>query len=192
MLSIFLVLGFFVKSQSTSFFVEEQNYVNKEEIKPTAFIWANKQYKNNAGVFVFALVNQNWGEFLIGPNYTFKSKKNPQKFLEVGAGLGIETDNNPLRGAMYYFFNTSPTKERKGTIQSLGFVEYGGSGYWYLWFGTYNVSNSIAIGVHAQSFNGVLGPRLQFQKGPFMTYLTVGKNLELKETAGLLGLRCYF
>ncbi|HRH25038.1 MAG TPA: hypothetical protein PLQ20_01735 [Candidatus Paceibacterota bacterium] len=187
-----MATSFFVKGQTTSFFVEQQNYFNKKSVSPSAFIWADKSYKDNGGVFVFALANQNWGEILIGPKYTIKSKKNQNRFLEIGAGLGIETDKKPLRGTAYYFFNTSPTKERKGTIQSLGFVEYGGSGYWYLWFGTYNISNSVAIGIHAQSFNGVLGPRLQFQKGSFMAYVVGGKNLELKECGGVAGLRYYF
>lgn len=176
----------------TSFFAEEQNYCTKNSISPTAFIRASKYWNGTkVGAFVFALVSPAYGEFLAGPNYTF-SGKNPQKFIEVGIAGGF--DSKP-RGAAYLFFNANPDptgKSNKEKLQGLFNVEYGGTGYWYLGFVTYNVTNKVAIGAHAQSYNGVWGPRLQFQTGGLLLYITAGRNLENKENGALAAARYYF
>ncbi len=176
----------------TSFFGEIQNYTDNKTNSPTAFIWASKYWSGSKfGAFVFALNSPNYGEFLIGPSYTF-SNANPQRFIEIGIAGGF--DSKP-RTSAYLFFNANPDStgiRNKGKWQGLLNVEYGKTGYWYLGFVTYNISNTFAIGCHAQSFNGVWGPRFQFQKSGFMVYTTAGYNLESQKNGVLGGLRYYF
>lgn len=189
---LLLIIASTASFGQTYFFAEQQNYCNKNSVSPTAFIWASKYWQGSrVGAFVFALTSPTYGEFLIGPNYTFRGNT-AQKFIEVGVAGGF--DSKP-RGAAYLFFNANPDstgKKQIGKCQGLLNAEYGGTGYWYLGFVTYNVTNKIGLGIHAQSYNGVWGPRLQFQTGGLMLYVTAGQNLELKEKAILAALRYYF
>lgn len=181
-----------VSMAQKNFFAEIQNYSDKENHSPTAFIWASKYWKNSKfGTFIFALNSPGYGEFLVGPSYTLSSR-NPQKFVEFGIAGGFDSE---LRTSAYIFFNANPDSSglnNNRKWQGLLNVEYGKTGYWYLGFVTYGITNRFSIGCHAQSFTGVWGPRLQFQRQDLMTYVTIGRNLEKRWNGALGGVRYYF
>jgi len=190
-----ILLAFVTTAKAqTSFFAETQSYMSQKNYSPFEFIWANKYFDSSKwGVFLFASATNTWGELYLGPNFTFKSKSKPQNFLEIGAGFGIETDPLPYRGACYAFFNLQPNAlKNKGKVQGLLNAEYGGSGYWYLGFITKNITEKVAIGIHAQAFTGVWGLRFQYQPGYFMFYVVPGYSLERNEFGAVVALRCYF
>lgn len=191
-----LILMSIKTSAQTSFFAESQSYASKSIYSPFEFVWANKYFDStNWGIFLFAAATNRWGELYMGPSYTFKSIKNPQSFLEVGAGFGIESADRPHREAVYAFFNLNPDssgKKNKGKVVGLLNAEYGGSGYWYLGFVVKSISEKIAIGVHAQSFTGVWGPRFQYQPSSLMLYVVPGYSLERKEYGVTAAVRYYF
>lgn len=185
---------------------EEQNYLSKNMYQPGGYVWVNTYLKSRTrttlGVFGYTFVQPNttkqggWYEFYGGPTVTVTSKKNPQRYVEMGLAIGKEKDYaKNWRKSLYILYTSNPDttgKDAKGKIQLLGMLEKGGSGYWGLVSAVYNVTNHLSIGGIYQGYAGVLGPRIGITFGNFECYTALGKNLTYKEFGSLTGINYTF
>jgi hypothetical protein len=183
-----------VKAQSVTAFAENMNVYHQGETSPNVFMQANKYYKDSHyGMFTYALAGQYYGEAVAGPTYTLSLGK--RIMTEIGIGIGLETANQPLRYAAYtyaeYKLDTT-SSSNKGKLSFLINGEIGGSGYWYVGFISYNVSNRLSLGVHAQ-YGAACGPRLQLTlPGNLLIWATAGYDLENQKPGAVSGLRIIF
>ena len=106
-------------------------------------------FKNsNYGTYLWLYKNDKWSEGYGGLTYM------PTNNLQLGAGLGIEDAENPLRlSSMIWLGN------KKWSILSL--FEDGGSGKWHQINAKYTFNNYINFGLMEEKFSGS-GPRLEF------------------------------
>lgn len=178
------------------FSVELQNYYRKlKEYSPSGFLWATRKFEGkNYGVYSYALASSGYGELQIGRSQIFRSG-HPGKFVEIGTSIGLETDDHPLRGGVFIYFNNnrdSTGKRQTGKWKGAIALELGGSGFWYYGIITCNISEKVAVGAQAQALAGVWGPRLEYQSGPFVFYIAGGYSLETKEPGAINGVRVHF
>jgi hypothetical protein len=153
-----------VLSGQTSIWAESQNQVtlSTADMAPQINVSAGSVVSKKLGIFLWALQSESWGEIYVGPSYKFV------KGVEVGVGVGIESDPKPLRSAVYALFS--------GNGRSLYMTaETGGSGPWYQVEGNqaFNLMHQPAgIGFRYQSFIGI-GPRLEATtlKGHLMVWV---------------------
>ncbi|MDO8524327.1 MAG: hypothetical protein Q7R99_01715 [bacterium] len=123
----------------------------------------------NVQLFGFSTTSESYCEGYAGVGYLAKS------WLQISAGLGLETNPNPWR-------ITASLWTGKGPASLLAIYENGGSGYWYKILATYSLGKYVAVGVHTKRFMGI-GPYLQV-KMPFYTncvvYVVPGYDWETK------------
>lgn len=180
-------LPFYIHSQSLM--IENGNYVTKQSHNPYLWVWANSPIdSSNFKINTFSLINpkSNWSEVFVGPSYTHSYKTG---LCEFGILPGFETDKSPFRVMSYVFHKQAVGS---GSVKSFIDFEYGGSGYWYVWYSQYQTKQGIIIGLQGQSFNGVWGPKIGYTKLSFTGYFVSGYNLEKKEFGLNLGLRTTF
>lgn len=184
-----IIIDLKTSAQTTMFMVEQQNYYSKsEKISPIMWVWANHSFKKKPfGLFTFGLVSPNWGEIIAGPSV---SKSYNKGFVEFGIGSGIEVSKNPIRG-MAYIYHEHQFSE-KIQLKALYDVEYGGSGYWYLWYIQLHTPKGFFFGAQGQAFNGCWGPKIGYQKGKFLIYTSSGYSIERKEFGAITGIRGLF
>lgn len=128
----------------TSFWAESQNHVVKGGYTPTIDFSVTHKSSEKLGVFLWALVNDAWGEAIVGGVYT------PTANVEFDLGVGLETDEDAWRTMGSLFIGGGRT-----SLLLVG--ELGGSGYWYLAETKYQMTSTVAIGLHGKRFVG-FGP----------------------------------
>lgn len=183
-----------VKAQSVTAFVEDMNVYHRGETSPNVFMQANKYYKDSPyGVFAYALAGQYYGEAVAGPTYTLNFGK--RAFTEIGIGVGLETCDKPFRYAGYAYAEykcDTASRSNKGKLSFLINGERSYSGWWYVGFISYNVSNRLGLGIHAQ-YGAACGPRLQLTlPGNLLIWATAGYDLENQKPGAISGLRIIF
>ena len=145
-------------SQSTHFSVESQNVIinNGTKFLPIIDVYGSHSFNDKLAMFGWIRMDQNWSESYTGLTYS------PLSWIHLSAGLGIETNENPLR------LGTSVLLTNKKGF-ALFIYENGGSGYWYR-------------GILNCKFNKYIGAGLMSQKGlgtGVRTEINVTKNLQL-------------
>lgn len=178
-----------IYSQSQTLMIENGNYVTTQNYNPYLWVWANSTIdSSNFKINCFSLINpkNNWAEIFVGPSYTHTYKTG---MCEFGVFPGFETDKRPIRFMGYLFHKQNIGK---GALKNFFDFEYGGSGYWYVWYSQYQTKQGLIFGLQGQSFNGVWGPKIGYTKSFFTAYLVSGYNLEKKEYGFNLGLRTTF
>ncbi|MCA9351166.1 hypothetical protein KC929_00115 [Patescibacteria group bacterium] len=184
MKKVFLFFSFLMAfshlfAQSKGSWFEIQATHSKSGFAASLLNWNYTQYESGWGFWNFNLVSDQWAEAVAGPMYGTKLK---ETYFEFGIGVGIETDDNPLRGSSYVY--TSSDK-----FWGLVNFEYGGSAEWYLGIFEFKI-NQIGLGVHAQEYASH-GLRFSYttKKMPIYMWIVPGYNLQGKEFALTFGLR---
>lgn len=210
---------------SQSFSAEIQKTLNKtDQLSSNLFLEGKwKFYRTNWGMTVLGissikwgsdiLILKNpetnhqmprtqWGELFFGPNYKFNFGK--ENFTEIGYLTGMETSYDPWVFAVYCLFHVNRNythKLIKGKKSGMVRIEKGGSGYRYLAFASCNISESVALGIHAQSDTGIWGPRIELRKKPgidirkktnLTSYLAGGWNFKNQGEGIILGFNLKF
>jgi hypothetical protein len=189
-LSIVFLSAISAYTQSTSFFLEEQNVYAKGQVSPSGFLQTNRYFKDSKyGMFTYAFLTQGWGEIIVGATKTYALRGDG--LIEVGLGGGIETSQTNLRSAAYIFTIINLRKDGKYKLTGLVNGEYGGSGYWYVGFLTSDIAPKIALGVHAQ-YGAAWGPRLQYRTKHLLLWGTIGRNMEANSFGAVTGVRVIF
>lgn len=181
-------------SAQTLVFVENMNIYHKGETSPNVFMQANKYYSgSHFGAFAYALAGQYYGEAVAGPTYNINMGS--KVFVELGIGAGLETCDKPMRCAGYIYAEhkrDTAAHSDKGKLSFLVNYEQSKSGYWYVSFVNYNISDRLALGLHAQ-YGAACGPRIQLMlPGKIMIWGTAGYDLENKKPGAISGLRLIF
>lgn len=147
-----------VFGQATGY-IESYHGFNGGVYAPAVNVWLQGPIRGKVGYFVWSLNSKGYAEAYPGLNYKLTS------WMEVGAGVGIETDKSPTRLGLYTFI-------AKGRFTSFAGYENGGSGYWdrvttnYTLFKTDNFNFGVG-GMH-QAYKGY-GPRVQIGLGKRVT-----------------------
>jgi hypothetical protein len=118
-----------------------------EEYKLKAFLTQARDER--WGWFAFTEAKQTYAQAYAGPTYS------PKKWLQVGLGIGLEQDQNPLRVGGFLWAG-------HGRYSLLTIQEHGGSGRWYRTEANFQALERLGLGAMHQKGYG-LGPRIQFQ-----------------------------
>ena len=97
--------------------------------------------------FSWFLVNDEWGEGLVGVS------KSVKPWLWLASAAGVEKADTPLRFSQNVWAG-------KGRLSTVFTMEYGGSGMWYMNKGLVKVAPRLELGYHSQRFYGT-GPMLK-------------------------------
>lgn len=146
-LIVLAVMIIVVSLASGSGYVEIENRINGSVVTPNINIFSTRNITARASIFAFSLTSENYSEAYAGVSY------NLRPWLNIGAGLGLETADSPWRVA-------SSLWAGKGNTSLLVIYENGGSGYWYKAVVSHSVNQWFTIGVYMRRFIGV-GPLLK-------------------------------
>lgn len=134
-------------------FVESYNVVTDGVFTPSFTTYAEGPIKGKFGWSGwFWEEGKSWREGMLGLNVY------PVEWIEFAVMVGAETDAKPLRGATFLWVSKGPL-----TFETTH--EYGGSGYWYRYTGTYQVANW-KVGVDSTQSIGI-GPYIERKLGKF-------------------------
>src|SRR3989344_4207185 len=160
-------------SAQTTGFVESYNTIS-DSTTPQVDIYAKGPIKGKLGWTVWSLSSKGWSEGHAGLTFA------PAGWMELSGSLGIETDENPLRGSVSFWVG-------KGRLSYLSIHEHGGSGYWFRHLATFEVTKTFFVGVNSTRFLGT-GPYIEkkFGKVSFWGTYAVG------DDKGVIGARFNF
>lgn len=162
------------QAQQASGFVESFNVVSEAEVVPQLNVYVHGPLKGDFGWSVWTLTSEGWSEGYAGLTYA------PAKWMEVSASLGLETADNPLRGGGSVWLGS-------GRWSLLSLHEHGGSGYWYRYLGTFQMTKTVVVGVNSQRFIGT-GPYVQASIGKVALWGTY----VIGDGRGVVGVRFNF
>lgn len=162
------------QAQQTSGYVESFNTVSEAETTPQLNVYVHGPLKGKLGWSLWTLTSEGWSEGYVGLTYA------PAKWVEVSSSIGLETDDNPLRTGHSVWLG-------KGRVSLLSLHEYGGSGYWYRYLGTFQATKTVAVGVNTQRFIGT-GPYAQVSIGKVILWGTYA----IGDGRGVVGARFNF
>lgn len=139
--------------------VEQRNVLISDDITPT---FDGIMFKNGSvNTFCYFLAGP-YSEVYVGPRYA------PTKWVEIGAGMGIESTSRSLMKGTYVWVG-------HGKWSAVGVYERGASTF-LKWEGNCNVTKTLTIGWWQQSGLGA-GPRVQIQV-PHTPFLLTGMRLQ--------------
>lgn len=155
--------------------------ISANAIRPTVSIYAKKNLGPQFSFTSFSLINNKWGESLIGLEYV------PFKWLSLEFEVGIETNiesygykKNLVRTAQILAVTTKK-------FSLLGIYEQGSLD----WFDIrmFYMLNQTGIGVMASQYNG-LGPVIQHHigKSPFHIWSSMLYNWDTSDYGTMLGI----
>ncbi len=128
----------------TAGFVESYNTVADGGNTPQVNMYVYGTIRDQLGWSAWTLTSETYSEAYAGFTYA------PAKWIEVSASLGLESAEKSFRQGASVWLG-------KGRWSLLSIHEDGGSGYWYRYLGTYQVSKTLAVGVNSTRFLGT-GP----------------------------------
>lgn len=163
------------QAQQTAGYVESYNTVSGAETTPQFNVYVHGPLKGKLGWSLWTLTSKPYSEAYAGLTFA------PAKWIEVSsASLGLESADNPLREGASVWLG-------KGRLSLLSIQEYGGSGYWYRYLGTFQVTKTVAVGVNSTRFLGT-GPYAEkkFGKVAFWGTYAIG------DGRGVAGIRFNF
>lgn len=157
--------------------------------KSTGSMWAFANLQGSTQI-------NGWGYFAIGGSNRFTSKKNPKRYIEMGAGMGLQTGMFLTFRPIIYAQATIPIKKRslvlfgsgdfQLTFMSLGALQRP-IPYRYKFFALYQLSAdpdgmNIFAGIHAE-YDAAIGPTIQIWSpgGHIQIWTTCGVNLERED-----------
>jgi len=162
------------QAQQASGYVESFNTVSEEGVTPQLNVYVHGPLKGKLGWSAWTLTSEEWSEGYAGLTYA------PAEWVEVSASLGLETADNPLRGGGSVWLGS-------GRWSLLSLHEHGGSGYWYRYLGTFQMTKTVAVGVNSQRFIGT-GPYVQVSVGKVALWGTYA----IGDGRGVAGVRFNF
>jgi hypothetical protein len=186
MKKLFLLPIFLIANQifaQLNITLHHYNYYNfsTNVIKPTVSIYAKKDIGKSFNFTSFSLINNKWGESLIGLEYAFT------KWLSVEFEIGIETNiesygykKNLIRTAQILAVTTKK-------FSLLGVYEQG-SMDWFDVRSFYHIKH-LGIGAMASKYYG-LGPVFQYRvgKSPFSIWSSWLYNWDTADYGSMLGI----
>ncbi|MEX1064313.1 MAG: hypothetical protein WED06_03280 [Candidatus Paceibacterota bacterium] len=152
------------QAQRVSGYVESWNTVGKSGITPQINMFVYGPLKGKLGWSAFSLTSQSYSQAYGGLTYA------PTKWLEVGGNIGLETADDPTRGAATLWLG-------KGKWSFLSIHETGGSGWWHRDIGKYQLTETFAVGLVSQRFRGN-GPYFEKKFGRIVLWMNVLTNKE--------------
>ncbi len=141
------------EAQQVSGFVEEWNIVTKDGTTPEVHVYLRGPVKGKLGWTTWTINGETWSEGLGGLAVA------PVSWMEIQAVIGLETDDDPLRGGVNLWLGN----ER---VSMLFIQEYGGSGYWYKYIATLDLGKGLLLGAYSDKTVGT-GPYLEKKIGKF-------------------------
>lgn len=156
--------------------------------KSTGSMWA---FANLQG----STQTSSWGYFAIGGSNRFVSKKNPRRYLETGAGIGLQTGVFLTFRPLVFVQATIPIKKRSLVLFGSADFQLSFVGptvqtpipYRYKLFALYQLSNdpdgmNIYAGIHAE-YDAAIGPTIQIWSpgGNIQIWATCGINPERED-----------
>lgn len=133
--------------EKTSFWVEEQNIVSDGGNSPWINGLVSHKLGEKLGTYVFFQVGEGWAQAYMGPTYS------PKSWLQVGAGVGLEQADNPVRLGSFVWMG-------RGRYSLLAIYEDGGGGHWYKSEFNIKATGWLGAGAIVQHNLGV-GPRVE-------------------------------
>lgn len=155
-------------------FVESYNQVESAGTTPQIDVYVHGPLQGKIGWSAWTLTTKSWSEAYAGLTYS------PAKWVEVSASLGLESANNPIRGAGSVWVGQE-------AWSLLSIHEYGGSGYWYRYLGTYQMTKTLAVGVNSTRLLGT-GPYAEVKVGKVALWGTYA----IGDNRGVAGVRFNF
>lgn len=149
-------------AQGASGFIESWNTVSEGNVTPQLNVSVSGPLKGKIGWSLWTLTSKGWSEGY--PSLTYA----PAKWIEVSSGIGLETDDNPLRMGHSVFLD-------KDRWSLLAIYEHGGSGHWYRYLGKFQITKTIAVGVEKRRFFGT-GFHTDVSVGKVAFWTTIGKD----------------
>ncbi len=155
--------------------------ISAKSIRPTVSIYAKKNISQTLNFTSFTLINNKWGESLVGIEYL------PLKWLSIEAEVGLETNiesygykKNLIRTAQILAITTTK-------FSFLGIYEQG-SLNWFDVRAFYLIRN-LGIGAMASQYNG-LGPVVQVHlgKSPFHIWSSLLYNWDNSNYGSMVGI----
>lgn len=105
-------------------------------------LFAQKNYSDKVGGFVYAMVSDGWSEAYAGPTFS------PTANSQVGLGLGFESGQKSARVGGYAWVG-------QGKASLLYLYEYSGSGPWHKLKASYQVSKRASVMILEKSSIGL-------------------------------------
>lgn len=185
--AILTILAPKVVSAQTTFWVESSNKLtlnHGSSIEPQINASASTSFNSKVGLFLWVADNTQWGEAYAGPTLQLA------KGIQVGAGIGVETDARGDREDIFALFY--------GNGRSLYMTaETGGSGPWYQVEGNQSVTlgkTPAGVGFRYERFVGI-GPRVELTVDKHILLWAVPLAVDFENDNGrnaLYGLRILF
>ncbi|HEY9842094.1 MAG TPA: hypothetical protein V6D23_16635 [Candidatus Obscuribacterales bacterium] len=156
----------------TSFYLEAQGFFTGQKAQAQLCAYLEHEFLPEWGLFSWGQVNDDWAEMYVGPYYR------PLPWLTLGLGAGVEQADVPWRIGASVFIN----------YESFFFMhisEYGGSGYWYRFLGTYALPYGFRLGINAFRYGGV-GPYAEYTVPGLDAVLAVSPLYDFESNSGSL------
>ncbi|MBI2064184.1 MAG: hypothetical protein HYT66_00515 [Candidatus Yanofskybacteria bacterium] len=165
---------------STSLWVEGQIISSDGEISPWTNSLVSRKFDEKLGMFVLSQNGERWAQAYVGPTYS------PSSWLQVGAGLGIEQADNPVRLGSFVWMG-------RGRYSLLSIYEDGGSGHWYKSELNIKAAGWLGAGAIVQHMLGV-GPRVELNipRTPVMVWGAPLYDWSMDRFNGMLAVRVRF
>ncbi len=154
-------------------FVEAQNFARDGKVRQVLNAYVHGAGSGKLGWSGFSSTSGTYALAYAGPTYA------PAKWCELSLSLGVETDPNPLRGAVGLYLG-------KGSDRLLYTYENGGTGPWEKLIAVHGVSDRFGFGIFSQSFRGT-GPYAEVKLGKEKKILLYGAYLMRGEGDQVLG-----
>ena len=123
------------------------------DILPTVTYFGKKKISDKFHLTIYALVNKNFSEALVGVAYS------PKKWVKIGLSSGIE--NNSVSAAGYRFGSSLWLGKNKNSLFSIFEKGDGKDNYFYKTTYKYTFSDKLHLGLVAWRYHGI---------GPLATY----------------------
>lgn len=149
-------------------------YAGHGPVEPNINFFGTKKITGKVSLTIFALVEQKWGEALIGASYS------PSEFFTVGASAGIEQGTNDPR-----FSAGIRTSKGKVSFLLLGELGSGASNYLYKTSLLYKYNERFTAGFTAWRYHGA-GPNLRLYIPACMTTVWVMPAYDFESDTGRL------
>ena len=155
--------------------------ISTKTIRPTVSLYAKKNLKPAFNFTSFSLINNKWGESLIGLEYL------PFKWLSVEGEVGIETNIES--------YGYKKNLIRTAQIAAISFTKFSFVGIFEQgslnWFDVraFYMHKGVGVGAMASQYNG-LGPVVQVHlgKSPFTMWSSLLYNWDNSNYGSMLGL----
>jgi len=180
--SIAAILVATAAQAQTSGYAESYNSVTAERMRPefrvfiTGPLEAHGPLEGKMSWQGWLLVSRDWSEGVMSVAMA------PAAWVSVSVGVGVETDEHPLRCAASLWIG-------KGKWSLLALHEFDGSSPWHRYVGLYKAKKYLAVGFNSQRFLGT-GPYAEVRLGKVSMWGTYAVTAPVHK--GAVGMRYNF